>query len=422
MTVQDASTRPLPPVRLDRREIAGSFGDLGTLLPLAVLLITANRLNPTVLFGVVGLAYLLSGLYYRIPMAVQPLKSFSALAIAHTLGPSVIAAGAMLMGLCLLILGVSGAATWISRRFPKALIRGIQLGVGLILIRVGLRLCVEPVGGSAMWLPAALTVGSLATILFFARSKALPAGLLVVGGGVLVGFTLTGLPPVTPGPEIARVGGVSASDFWTAAILLVLPQIPLTLINSLPATQDVARKWYGPDSRRVTARALSIGMGIVNVAAGLVGGMPICHGSSGVTAHHRFGARTGGAGVFLGAVLLILALGFGPSLTGLCNVIPRPVLGAMLVYVGVAHCLLIRDIAGWWSWAVVLAAGGIGGVMNHNGYGLAAGLAVLGVRWVGQRWLLRDKGTACLDIGRRREVLDPVRGSLASAAAAREHT
>lgn len=418
----DVSKAALPPIRLDRREIAGSLGDLGTLLPLAILLITNNGLNPTVLFGVVGLAYLLSGLYYRIPMAVQPLKSFSALAIAYALGPSVIAAGATLMGLCLLVLGITGAAAWLSRCFPKALIRGIQLGVGLILVRVGLRLCVEPVGGSAIGLPVALAVGTLVVIVCFARSKTLPAGLLVVGGGILAGVILAGFPPVALGSEIPRVGAISASDLWMAAILLVLPQLPLTLTNSLPATLELTRTYYGPDSQRVSARALSIGLGITNMVAGFLGGMPVCHGSGGVTAHYRFGARTGGAGVFLGAVLIVLALGFGPSLAGMCSVIPRPVLGAMLVYVGTAHCLLVRDVTGRWDWAIVLAAGGIGGVMNHNGYGLAAGLAILGFKWVAQRWRLRRERAALLNVGLHRAmVLERTDELPAMAADLREH-
>lgn len=397
MTFSVVNERPLPPIRVDRREIAGSLGDLGTLVPLAVLLITSNGLNPTVVIGVVGLVYMLSGLYYRIPMPVQPLKSFSALAIAGGLGPSVISAGTMLMAVSLLVLGITGAADWIARCVPKILVRGIQLGVGVILIRVGLRLCFEPIAGAEIWLPATLAVATILVILIFARNRTFPAGLLVVGGGLLAGLVLIGLPPIALGPVIPRMELPSAGDFWKAAILLVLPQLPLTLTNSLAATQDAAQSYFGASSRRVTGRALAIGMGIANLVAGLFGGMPVCHGSGGVTAHYRFGARTGGAGIFLGAVLLFLAVGFGPTIAGFCKMIPPPVLGALLVYVGAAHCLLIRDVAGGWAWVIVLVTGGVGGILNHNGYGLAAGLAVLAARWVVQRCRPWQRGVRCAE-------------------------
>ena len=73
-------------------ELSGALGDLGTLLPLAIGLIVINGLNPTTLLLVVGLAYIGSGVYYRIPMPVQPLKALSAIAIALALRPAVISA------------------------------------------------------------------------------------------------------------------------------------------------------------------------------------------------------------------------------------------------------------------------------------------------------------------------------------------
>jgi MFS superfamily sulfate permease-like transporter len=366
---------------MDRREIAGSLGDVGTLVPLAVLLITVNRLNPSVVFGITGFVYLLSGLYYRIPMAVQPLKSFSSLAIALGLGASVIAAGSIVMGVALLILGLSGAADWIAQAIPKSLVRGIQLGVGLILIRVGLGFCAAPLAGVPGWASLALAGGTAGILFFFIDSKRYPAGLLAVAGGLLAGLFLFGIPALSFGPVLPLIRFPKESDFWTASILLVLPQIPLTLANSITATHDVARQYFGEGARKVTGRALTMGLGFANLFAGMVGGMPLCHGSGGITAHYRFGARTGGAGVFLGSFLIALALLFGPAIGGFCGTIPRPVLGTLMAYVGISHCLLIRDVRGGWNWATVLATGVVGGVMNHNAYGLGAGIIVLTAGW-----------------------------------------
>jgi len=66
--------------RLDRSELAGAFGDLGTLVPFVVGYITIARLDPQgVLLGF-GLLALATGLYFRTPMPVQPMKAIATVA------------------------------------------------------------------------------------------------------------------------------------------------------------------------------------------------------------------------------------------------------------------------------------------------------------------------------------------------------
>lgn len=386
-----ATTTPdnaLVPLRLDRWEIAGAFGDIGTLLPLAVLVVRVNELNPTVVFGVVGAAYVLSGLYYRIPMSVQPLKSFLALAIGLGLSAPVIGAGALIMGGSLLVLGLTGAAGWLVKVIPKSLVRGIQLGVGLILVQVGTSMAVRlsgPSANSAVWMAPALAAVTGILLLVLARSRRIPAGLMAAAFGLIAGILLTGLPPLRWGPVMPEFRLPSGTLLGQAAVLLVLPQLPLTLTNSVAAVVDVARLYFGPAARRVTPRALTVGLGAGNLAAGFALGMPICHGSGGVTAHWRFGARTGASTIFLGALFLFVAVGLGPVAADLCRVMPEGVLGALMIYVGAAHCALIRDTRGAAEWAVVLATGITGGVTRHNGYGMAAGLVLLAVLWAARR-------------------------------------
>jgi len=48
-------------LRFDRVELAGSLGDLGTLLPIVVGMILINKLSPTTVFLSFGLFYLLTG-------------------------------------------------------------------------------------------------------------------------------------------------------------------------------------------------------------------------------------------------------------------------------------------------------------------------------------------------------------------------
>jgi len=94
----------------------------------------------------------------------------------------------------------------------------------------------------------------------------------------------------------------------------------------------------------VTGRALTIGLGMANIFAGIVGGMPVCHGSGGLTAHYRFGARRGAAVIFIGSLLLLLALVFGPAIEGFSRTFPKPMLGALMVFVGISHGWLIKDV------------------------------------------------------------------------------
>src|SRR2546421_7490132 len=67
----------------DRSELAGAFGDLGTLIPFVVGYITINRLDPQgVLLGF-GLLAVATGLYFRPPMSVQPMKAIATVAVTH---------------------------------------------------------------------------------------------------------------------------------------------------------------------------------------------------------------------------------------------------------------------------------------------------------------------------------------------------
>ena len=136
-----AQLEPGPnPFRFDRAELAGAVGDLGVLVPIAVALIVKNGLTPTAVLLPAGLLYVVAGLIYRLPVPVQPLKAFGAIAIAHGFGADDIAAGALLMGLLFLVLGASGLLDWVAKVFPHPIIRGIQLSVGLLFCQLAWRL------------------------------------------------------------------------------------------------------------------------------------------------------------------------------------------------------------------------------------------------------------------------------------------
>ena len=118
-------------MRFSGRELAGAVADVGVLVPIAVALIVKNGLSPTAVLLPAGLLYLVAAAVYRLPVPVQPLKALGAIAIAKGLGADEIAAAALLLGCIFLTLGSTGLLDLAGRAFPRALIRGVQLTVGL---------------------------------------------------------------------------------------------------------------------------------------------------------------------------------------------------------------------------------------------------------------------------------------------------
>src|SRR6056297_1608117 len=114
------------PVRykFDRMELAGALGDLGTLLPIAIAMVLFNGLDSLGVFLSIGIFYILSGVYFGITVPVQPMKVIGAYAIATAMNPEQILASTLLMGVILLIVGMTGAIDVIRKFTPKSVIRG----------------------------------------------------------------------------------------------------------------------------------------------------------------------------------------------------------------------------------------------------------------------------------------------------------
>lgn len=370
---------------LTRWEIAGALGDIGVLFPIAIALITLCHMNPTAIFLTAGLGYVLAGSYFRIPIAVQPFKAVAAIALALQLSPSFVATAGLLMGALLLLIGLVDVVTPLARFFSLPIVRGIQLGLGLILVREGLRLALGP--GSALsmgsgtiipgWL---LALGAVAILLACLLSDRVPAALALLGAGIFVGvLSQSGqLANLAWSPVPLRWLRPQVGELWSVLVILVLPQFALTFGNSIVATENTAQTLYGPRAQRVTARALSISIGLMNLLAGAIVGAPCCHGSGGITAHYKFGARTQRASYVIGGVCLLLAL-FGRSSVAVLALIPTAVLGIFLVYVGVQHAALLRDIVSKPAHLFVAGCVGVVGAVTTNlTYGFLAGFAVQG--------------------------------------------
>jgi SulP family sulfate permease len=369
------------------REASGGLGDSGLFIPIAVAMIALNGLSATTVFVVTGLAYVGTALYFRVPVSVQPLKAFAAAAIALSLSAETIAAGALLMAVPMIVLAVSGLADWLATRFPLVLVRGVQASVALLLAKAAVELAekgnwpgLPPLSATA---GCAMAVAACA-LLFLSRRTSLPCSLIVLGAGAGVGLAVGGMPALQAGPAPISLSLPSAGAF-AAAISLVLAQLPLTFGNSIAATVDAERSYFGARARRVRPARLAASIGIANAAAGLSGAIPICHGAGGVTAHYKLGARTPTSTLAAGAIFVALGLGLGSSLPALLQLLAPGALAGMLVFAAIQHGMLAAQLE---RLDDRLLAAGIGLITLLSGnlaIGFAVGAGVVAIRKLSRR-------------------------------------
>jgi SulP family sulfate permease len=336
--------------RLDIGELSGALGDLGILIPISFALITINGFSPFSLFFFWGLAYLATGWFFKIPLSVQPLKAMAVICIASGLGKEMIFSASLLFGLILILLSISGIIDVVRRWFSRALVRGMQLGIGLILAEKALGLISDngifltdsAVSPALSWV---ILLACTLTLFGFQRIKMrIPVTLIIVALGAGLGFLLAGGAFRIPELEYhINLQLPELSLLSSALVLLVLPQLPLTLGNAVYSASDLAKKLYKERAEGITVRRLSLSIGVSNVLIGLLGGFPVCHGAGGVAAHHRFGARTGGATMILGGFLMLIAIG-GSSLFKIIYLIPVPILGCLLLLTSWEMAKLVKDL------------------------------------------------------------------------------
>lgn len=334
---------PAAPLRFDRNEWAGSLGDLGTDLPLLIGMALAAKLDGASVLIVFGAMQVFAALVYRMPMPVQPLKAMAALVIAQKLPGNVLFGGGLAIGLAMLLLSTTGLIDWLARVIPGVVVRGIQLGLGLQLATLALKEYVRSDG----WTGYGLAAAAFLTGLLFLGNRKVPAALLIVPMGLAYSLAFAGL-----GPQLAGAFGLHLpalhvprlSDVLTGFVVLALPQIPLSLGNSVLATQKLAGDLF-PD-RPVTVRKIGFTYSLMNLVSPFFSGVPTCHGCGGMAGHYAFGARTGGSVVIYGLFLMAAGLFFGTGFEALIHLFPLPILGILLFFEALALMVLTRDVAG----------------------------------------------------------------------------
>ena len=122
------------------RELAGSMGDFGTLFPFAIGYIVVNGLNPAGFLVMMGAANIVTGLVYRLPMPIEPMKVLAAMAIAGHWPPSLVYASGFAMGVIWLLFAATNLIGWVARWTPQPVIWGIQVTLGLLLASEAIQL------------------------------------------------------------------------------------------------------------------------------------------------------------------------------------------------------------------------------------------------------------------------------------------
>jgi MFS superfamily sulfate permease-like transporter len=332
--------------RFDRMEWAGAFGDLGTLIPFVVAYLSMLNLDPCGVLFAFGLAMVSAGLVYRTPFPVQPMKAAGAVATTQAAQTLTVTAGAvyaatLVTGVMWLLLGLTGTAQKVTRLIGRPVVVGIILGLGLGFMLSGAKMMADN-----WWMSG---IGLAGTLLLLTNRR-VPAMFLLLAFGAACGAAtepkmleqLAGvsLDPRLPSFALARV---SWNDVLIGTAFLVLPQVPLTLGNAILAITEENNRLF-PD-RPVTERRIAISTGIMNLGSAALGGVPMCHGVGGMAGHVRFGARTGGAPLILGVILLLLALFFSGSVGTLLRIFPPAILGVILFLTGAQLALGACDLS-----------------------------------------------------------------------------
>jgi len=328
-------------IKFNRQEFSGAFGDIGTDLPLLLAMILAAGLYAPGVLIVFGLMQIFTGLVYKMPMPVQPLKAMASIVIAQQIAGNVLLGAGLAIGLIMLILSLSGALDKISKFIPKTVIRGLQLGLGISLCLLALQKYLNS-DGTAGYLIAFL---SFLLIIFLYNNKKIPISLIVIS----IGFIYALLFNVRIDNILSSIGFnipefsiPSLENIAQGFVLLALPQIPLSLGNSIFATKQVSDDLF-PQRKDITIKKIGITYSVMNLIIPFFGGVPACHGSGGMVGHYTFGGRTGGSVIIYGLMFIVLGVFFGSNIEAVIKVFPLPVLGVILIFEGLAIMSLVKD-------------------------------------------------------------------------------
>ncbi|NIO27741.1 MAG: hypothetical protein GTO29_04205 [Candidatus Latescibacteria bacterium] len=347
------------------RELAGSMGDFGTLVPLAIGYFMVCGMNPAGLLVMMGLANIATGLAYRLPMPIEPMKVLAVVAIAQHWSQTMVYAAAFAMGFIWLIFALTGVMVWVARLTPNSVVYGIQVSLGVMLAIKAFAML------SSWWI---LGVVSVLLVLLLRNNRYAPAAVVLMILGIAITIAKGGLHIISgPGITLPPLTRFSLEEIWETLVLGGFAQIPLTATNAVIATAALI-KTYWPD-RQVSERKLSLSHGLMNLISPFFGGMSMCHGAGGLAGQYFFGARTGGTNIIEGIMEISLGFFLASSIAGIMMAFPMAILGAMMLLVGIELVKFARKVRFDRDFLPFAATVGLAITMNMA-FGFLAGLAV----------------------------------------------
>lgn len=352
-------------------EVTGAVGDSATVLPVVVAVAVLTDLSLAVMLLWFGAFQVVWGLYYGIPVSVEPMKALAALVLAGAITTGeLLLAGLLLAGL-LFAFGATGTISRLGASIGEPAVRGVQFGVALVLLETGLRL-----GVGDVWLAGLAAAVALGTIA--AGYWNLSAIAVLVIGGLVAAVDAGSLTPAMP-PLEAVVPSVTVAVTPQVAEA-TLGQLALTVGNAALAASLLVGDYFDRD---VSPDDLSLSMGLMNLVALPMGAFPMCHGSGGIAGKYAFGARTATANIVLGVGYVLLAL----LAVGVVAAYPLAVLGVVLALIALQ---LGRTGLGKTDAPATVLAVGVLALVANLGVAFVAGVVLHHVR---QRWHRPPRGT-----------------------------
>jgi predicted benzoate:H+ symporter BenE len=222
----------MPTPKFSLQELSGSLADLGTIIPFILIAVTTSGMKLGPILLAFGLFYVYSGFVYKLPIPVEPLKVVGAIAISASLTHGEIIGAGLFVGAFFLLIGMTGAIDRLEKIFPLSLIRGVQLGLALVLL----------------WRGASYVLGDLypgifaillaaVSILWNRRLSRwyMPGALVILCAGIVYGVYSHGFPGLQLSLPVDFYLP-TLSEALSGAYKAGIAQIPLTLTNAILAT------------------------------------------------------------------------------------------------------------------------------------------------------------------------------------------
>ncbi|GAB4219569.1 MAG TPA: putative sulfate/molybdate transporter [Spirochaetota bacterium] len=326
-------------ITFDRNELSGAFGDIGTVIPLVVGVLLATGMDAGKVFMAYGLMQIITGLVYKIPMPVQPLKVVALIVITQKLSADILLCGGLAVGILMLVFTVSGLIDSFTKIIPKAVIRGIQFGLGLQLVMLSLKEYIP----SERFSDYILVVVAFLIAVAFMGNRRIPPALVLIPAGIFYGMIFnTGVHYQKLSHTITVVDALTFENIVNGIVILALPQIPLSLGNSIFATSQLSHDLFPEKS--VQPRKIAFTYSLMNIINPFIGGIAVCHGSGGMAGHYAFGGRTGGSVIIFGALMITTGFIFGSDGIYIARLFPLPLLGVILFFEALTLLVLIGDV------------------------------------------------------------------------------